>query len=155
MTPEKGQLITPAAICWEQKEQRVGFGDHSLDPKELKYIGYLSPQKCKRTFEVTYHPSQSIHWPGSDWKYNLGICWVAPNGTQWLCGPKLWPLLPIHWVGRCTLGFTFAYGSIKPNLRQALVNLPYLHARWTRSMSMVWVYCCLIHTFYRDNRYYD
>ena len=27
MTPEKGQLITPAAICWEQKEQRVGFGD--------------------------------------------------------------------------------------------------------------------------------
>ena len=27
MTPEKGQLITPVAICWEQKEQRVGFGD--------------------------------------------------------------------------------------------------------------------------------
>ena len=27
MTPEKGQLITPTAICWEQKEQKVGFGD--------------------------------------------------------------------------------------------------------------------------------
>ena len=24
MTPEKGQLITPATVCWEQ---RVGFGD--------------------------------------------------------------------------------------------------------------------------------
>ena len=42
MTPEKGQLIIPTAICWEQKEQRVGFGDHSLDRKELKYMGYLS-----------------------------------------------------------------------------------------------------------------
>ena len=35
MTPEKGQLITPATICWEQKEQKIGFGDHPLDPKEL------------------------------------------------------------------------------------------------------------------------
>ena len=59
---------------------------------------------------------------------------MAPNGTQWLCGPNLWPWLRIHWVGRCTLGFTFAYGSIKLNLQQALVNLPYLHAMWTRSV---------------------
>ena len=43
MTPEKGELITPTAICWEQKEQRVGFSDHPLDPKELKYMGHLSP----------------------------------------------------------------------------------------------------------------
>ena len=47
MTPEKGQLITPATICWEQKEQKVGFGDRPLDPKELKYMGYLSPEQCK------------------------------------------------------------------------------------------------------------
>ena len=45
-----------------------------------------------------------------------------------------WPWLPIGWVGCCTLGFTFAHGSIKPNLQQALVNLPYLHTRWTRSV---------------------
>ena len=45
-----------------------------------------------------------------------------------------WPWLPIGWVGCYTLGFTFAHGSIKPNLQQALVNLPYLHARWTRSV---------------------
>ena len=34
MTPEKGQLIVPATICWEQKEHNVGFGDCPLDPKE-------------------------------------------------------------------------------------------------------------------------
>ena len=27
MSPEKGQLITPTAICCEQKEQRIGFSD--------------------------------------------------------------------------------------------------------------------------------
>ena len=45
-----------------------------------------------------------------------------------------WPGLPIGWVGCCTLGFTFAHGSIKPNVQQALVNLPYLHSSWTRSV---------------------
>ena len=45
-----------------------------------------------------------------------------------------WPWLPIGWVGCCTLGFTFAHGSIKPNLQQASANLPYLHARCTRSV---------------------
>ena len=58
MTPEKGQLITPTPICWEQKEQKVGFGDHPLDLKEPKYMGYLSPEQCKQTFKVTYHPNQ-------------------------------------------------------------------------------------------------
>ena len=61
MTPEKSELITPATICWEQKEQRVGFSVHPLDPKELKYMGYPSPEQCKWTFEVTYNPNQSIH----------------------------------------------------------------------------------------------
>ena len=56
------------------------------------------------------------------------------NGTQWLCGPNLWPWLPTSWVGRCTLGFAFVHGSIKPNLQQSPVNLPYLCARWTRSV---------------------
>ena len=46
MTPEKSELITPATICWEQKEQRVGFSVHPLDPKELKYMGYPSPEQC-------------------------------------------------------------------------------------------------------------
>ena len=38
MTPEKRQLIAPATICWEQKEQKVGFGDRPLDPKELLFV---------------------------------------------------------------------------------------------------------------------
>ena len=38
MTPEKGQLIAPATICWEQKEQKVGFGDCPLDLKELLFV---------------------------------------------------------------------------------------------------------------------
>ena len=59
---------------------------------------------------------------------------MAPNGTQWLCGSILWPWLPIGGVGCGTLGFTFAHGTIKPNPQQALVNLPYLHARWIRSV---------------------
>ena len=33
MTPEKGQLITPATICWEQKAHKVGFGDHPQTQK--------------------------------------------------------------------------------------------------------------------------
>ena len=97
-------------------------------------MGYLPPEQCKQILEVTYHPNQSAQWPGSDWKYNPGICCIAPNGTQWLCGLNLWPWLPVGWVGRCTLGFVFVHGSIKPGLHQPPVNLPYRHTRWTRSV---------------------
>ena len=38
MTPEKGQLIAPSTICWEKTEQKVGFGDRPLDPKELLFV---------------------------------------------------------------------------------------------------------------------
>ena len=47
---------------------------------------------------------------------------------------NLCPWLPVCWVGRCTLGFAFAHGSIKPSLQQAPVDLPYLHVRWARCM---------------------
>ena len=57
MIPEKGQLIVPTTICWEQREHKVGFGDGPLDPKELKYMGYLSPELCKQILKVTYHPN--------------------------------------------------------------------------------------------------
>ena len=134
MTPENGQPIVPAHICWEQREQEVGFGDHPIDGKGLKYVGYLSSEQCEQILKVTYCPDLPARWPGSDWKYNPGIRWVAPNGTQWLCGSNLWPWLPVSWVGCCTLGFAFAHGSIKPSLQQALVNLPYLHAWWARSV---------------------
>ena len=38
VTPEKGQFIAPATIFWEQKEQKVGFGDCPLDPKGLVFV---------------------------------------------------------------------------------------------------------------------
>ena len=66
MTLEKRLLITPATICWEEKEHKVGFGDRPLDPKELKYMGYLSPGQCKQIFEYIYHPNRSVQWCGSD-----------------------------------------------------------------------------------------
>ena len=73
MTPEKGQPIVPAPICWGHREQEVGFGDHPIDPKELKYVGYLSSEQCEQILEVTYGPDLPARGPGSDWKYNPGI----------------------------------------------------------------------------------
>ena len=116
MTPEKAQPIVPTPICWEQREQKIGFGDYPIDPKELKYMGYLSSEQCNQILEVTYCQDLPAHWPSSDWKNNPGIRGVAPNNTQWLCGSNLWPWLPVGWVGCCTLGFAFAHGSIKPSL---------------------------------------
>ena len=91
-------------------------------------MGYFSSEQCAQILKVTYR------WPGSDWKNNPGIRSVVPNGTQWQRGLNLCPWLPVCWVSRCTLGFAFAQGSIKPSLQQAPVNLPYLHARRARSM---------------------
>ena len=73
MIPEKGQSIVPAPIRWEQREQKIAFGDCPIDSKELKYVGYLSSEQCEQTLEVTYHPDLPAHWPGSDWKCNPGI----------------------------------------------------------------------------------
>ena len=91
----------------------------------------MCPEQCKQILEVTYHPNKPAQWPGSDCP---GMRWVAPNGTQWLCGLNLWPWLPVGWVVHSTLGFAFTLGSIKPGLHQPPANLPYLHARWTRSV---------------------
>ena len=82
MSPEKGQLIAPATICWEQKEHKVGFGDHPPDPNELKHMGYLSAEQCQEILEVTCHPNRSVEWPCSNWKHNPNICWVAPKGPS-------------------------------------------------------------------------
>ena len=59
-------MITLATICWEQKEQKIGFGDCLLDPPKLKYVGYLAPEQCKQILEVICHPNQSAQWPSSD-----------------------------------------------------------------------------------------
>ena len=129
---KKVNLLSLPLSVGEQKEQEVEFGDCPIDPKELKYVRYLSSEQCEQVVEVTYCPDLPARWPGSDWKCNPGIQWVASNGTQWLCGSHLWPWLLVSWVSCCTLGFAFAHGNIKPSLQQAPVNLPYLHVQWAR-----------------------
>ena len=82
MTPEKGQLITPATICWEQKEQRVGFGDCPLYPKELKYMGHLSPSVNEHLRSHTTPTSPSIGQAliGNITLESTGWHPVEPNG---------------------------------------------------------------------------
>ena len=95
MTPEKGQLITPTPICWEQKEHRVGFGDRPLDLKELKSMGYLSPEHWKQTLRshtTTTSPSIGQALVGN----------ITLETTGW------WPMEPNGFVG---LTFGLGYQS--------------------------------------------
>ena len=50
-------------------------------------------------------PLETVTGMGADWVRQPEIHWVAPNGTQWICGTNLWPWLPSGWIERCTLGF--------------------------------------------------
>uniref|UniRef100_A0A9L0JXF1 Uncharacterized protein n=1 Tax=Equus asinus TaxID=9793 RepID=A0A9L0JXF1_EQUAS len=53
---------------------------------------------------------KNTDWFGTDSGRRPSICWLAPNGTQWLCGSNLWPWLLPGWIGRCTLGFVWMQG---------------------------------------------
>ncbi|XP_043772571.1 endogenous retrovirus group PABLB member 1 Env polyprotein-like [Cervus elaphus] len=134
MTPEKGQLLTPADICWEQKTHVPTFGGREFPRYHMKHMGLLPTQKCKTVMDVTFIANKSVKWPGTDWENGPGIRWVAPNNTRWICGYNLWPWLPVGWVGRCTLGFVFAPGKIHKQKISHPVNLPYVKARWSRSV---------------------
>nr|XP_010953408.2 endogenous retrovirus group PABLB member 1 Env polyprotein-like [Camelus bactrianus] len=133
MTPETGQLINSADICWEQKEQRCGYNHMNLSNKDWRYMGKIAPRLCKQIVDVTFDCNKPFSWPGSDWN-NPGLRWSAPNGTRWLCGKNVWPWLPVGWVGRCTLGFVMAPGRIVKTVDSVPANLPNLHARWGRSV---------------------
>ena len=123
VTPEKGQLVMIADICWEQDVHTIGYNNQMADKKNLKPMGFLWTKQCYKTCKVTYDPNQSPQWPGRDWRFNPGIRWIAPNGTHWLCGTNLWPWLPPGWIGRCTVGLAFAHGNIRPTIQEPL-NLP-------------------------------
>ena len=71
---------------------------------------------------------------GSDYQ----ICWIAPNGTQWICGINLWPWLPSGWIGKCTLGFSWTQGVIHNKLEVTLANLPLMWARWVKQSVFHW-----------------
>ena len=89
-------------------------------------MGITRNSLCERTIDVTFSVKTSTPWPGSDWLCNPGIRWVAPNGTKWICGPNVWPWLPVGWVGRCSLGFVFAPGCISHKPIKNPANLPFL-----------------------------
>uniref|UniRef100_A0A9L0TNG4 Envelope glycoprotein n=2 Tax=Equus caballus TaxID=9796 RepID=A0A9L0TNG4_HORSE len=71
---------------------------------------------------------------GTDWDRRPGVCWLAPSGTQWLCGSNVWPWLPPGRIGRCTLGFVWMQGRTTFTISPP-ANLPNLQQRWTRSVS--------------------
>ena len=134
MTPEKGQLLKRADVCWEQQEHQPTFGERNLGRRLLKHMGITPNSLCERVSDVTFSVKTSTPWPGSDWLYNPGTRWVAPNGTKWICGPNVWPWLPVGWVGRCSLGFVFAPGRISHKPIKNPANLPFLKARWSRAV---------------------
>ncbi|XP_060993981.1 endogenous retrovirus group PABLB member 1 Env polyprotein-like, partial [Dama dama] len=139
MTPEKGQLLTPADICWEQKTHVPPFGGREFPRYHMKHMGLLPTHKCKTVMDVTFIVNKSVIWSGADWENSPGIRWVAPNNTRWICGYNLWPWLPGGWVGRGTLGFVFAPGRIHQQKLSQPVNLPYVKARWS---------CSVFHWYY-------
>ena len=64
----------------------------------------------------------------------LSHCWLAPNGTYWICGSYLWAWLPPGWIGRCTLGLAFTLGFIFSELPEKPANLPHLITRRATSV---------------------
>ena len=125
MTPEKGQLLKRIDICWEQQEHQPYFGGRNLYRHLLKHMGMIPNSLCERIIDVIFSAKTSTSWPGSDWLNNPGIRWVAPNGTKWICGPNVWPWLPVGWVGRCSLGFVFAPGCVSHEPIKNPANLPF------------------------------
>nr|AEX32767.1 envelope protein syncytin-Car1 [Mephitis mephitis] len=123
LTPTIGQLNQKALLCWEQR-------NHSYDawPNSTRQLGWLPPEACTHIIVL-----QATDWFGTDWIRRPGIRWLAPNGTQWLCGTNLWPWLPPGWIGRCTLGFPWIQGRVRKKLPMP-ANYPHLLHRWTRSV---------------------
>ena len=59
VTPEKGQLVMIADICWEQDVHTIGYNNQMTDKKNLKPMGFLRTKQCYKTCKVTYDPNQS------------------------------------------------------------------------------------------------
>nr|AEX32773.1 envelope protein syncytin-Car1 [Panthera leo krugeri] len=123
LTPTIGHLNQRALLCWEQR-------NHTYDawPNSTRELGWLSQRDCTHTIVL-----QATDWFATDWFRRPSIRWLAPNGTQWLCGANLWPWLPPGWIGRCTLGFPWMQGSWHKEIPKP-ANYPYLLHRWTRSV---------------------
>nr|AEX32768.1 envelope protein syncytin-Car1 [Nandinia binotata] len=123
LTPTIGQLNQKALLCWEQR-------NHTYDawPNSTRELGWLPQRACTHTIVL-----QATDWFATDWIRRPSIRWLAPNGTQWLCGTNLWPWLPPGWIRGCTLGFPWMQGSWHKEIPKPANYSSLLH-RWTRSV---------------------
>lgn len=123
LTPTSGQLSQKATICWEQT-------NHTCDtwPNSTRPMGQIPRHMCSHIISL-----KNTDWFGTDWDRRPSTRWLAPNGTQWLCGSNLRPWLPPRWIGRCTLGFVWMQGRTTFTISPP-ANLPNLQQRWTRSV---------------------
>lgn len=129
ITPEKGQLIKTAPICWKQSNHT------KLYPDSTKPSGFSSKSLCNPTITVNHmNSADSVILPGTDWVKSPGIWFLAPNGTHWICGANLWPQLSPGWTAKCTLGLLFAHGQILNELPHNPINFPIQQVRWTPSV---------------------
>ena len=73
MKREKGPLVRIAKICWEQDVHTIECKNQMIAKKNLKPMAFLWTEQCYKTYKVTYDPSQSTQWPGTDWGFNPRI----------------------------------------------------------------------------------
>lgn len=107
MTPEKAVLLSLPYLG--AKEQKSGFGDCPIDPKELKYvilIFWSDVNKHKRSLIAQIYQLTGLAQTGrATWDLM-----VKPQQHPMTVWTNLQPWLPAGWVGH-TLGFAFAHGS--------------------------------------------
>ena len=140
ISPEKGQSLKKAPICWEQNNHIKFYPDCT------KTLEFLSNTLCNQIIIVNHiNSTDSVIWSGIDWVNSPGIWFLAPNGTHWICGTNLWPQLPPGWTAKCTLGLFFAHGQILNELPHNPINFPILRMRWTPSVfHWLWLPGCNI-----------
>ena len=94
-------------------------------------MGLLPQEVCKVIIPIFSNPSSGppFAWPGTDWDWISQACWLAPNGTYWICGSYLWAWLLPGCIGRCTLGLAFTHGFIFSELPEKPANVPHLKLR--------------------------
>ena len=99
-----------------------------LNYNDWKRLGLLPQEVCKVIIPIFSNPSSGppFAWPGTDWDWISQACWLAPNGTYWICGSCLWAWLLPGWIGRCTLGLAFTHGFIFSELPEKPANVPHL-----------------------------
>ena len=128
LTTGYSHLSLKAPLCWEQ----LNHTKHD-QPRNIRKLGWVPYEQCLHIITL-----RDCDWYGTDWVRRPEIHWVAPNGTQWICGTNLWPWLPPGWIGRCTLGFPWTQGHIRNNLEMTPANLPLVRALWVKRSVFHW-----------------